>query len=142
MIQVNELRIGNWVRHNKLGKNIKITGINCIKNDLTFIEAYLDNIIVKCDTNQVSAIPIPDNFNIYSSHETLYYGITGKWRFLIHLTYFPNEYDGITLSFVPNIDTKKKVNSFRFSLIHPFSFIHQLQNLYFILTGEELDVKL
>jgi hypothetical protein len=118
----NELRIGNYV-YDTLGKVNKI--------DLEAI-----TYIVKEPHNQVKPIPLTEEWLL-------------KFGFIEYIDFGVKmgTYDKIPLcGFTYSIHTKKvmimhKGNSISHWLNINIDYVHQLQNLYFALTGEELTFK-
>jgi hypothetical protein len=122
-MESNELRIGNYV-YDTLGKVNKI--------DLEAI-----TYIVKEPNNQVKPIPLTEewllNFNMeltdgFSSSRKLY--LNNYENDISKITYSPKE----GLLRLSNGDTKGTM------LIPHIKYVHQLQNIYFALTGEELTI--
>ena len=121
-MKANELRIGNYV-YDTLGKVNKI--------DLEAI-----TYIVKEPHNQVKPIPLTEEWLL-------------KFGFIEYIDFGVKmgTYDKIPLcGFTYSIHTKKvmimhKGNSISHWLNINIDYVHQLQNLYFALTGEELTFK-
>ena len=123
-MKANELRIGNYV-YDTLGKVNKI--------DLEAI-----TYIVKETHNQVKPIPLTEEWLLkfdmkftdgFSSSRKLY--LNNYENDISKITYSPKE----RLLRLSNGDTKGTM------LIPHVKYVHQLQNLYFALTGEELIIK-
>jgi hypothetical protein len=120
MIKANELRVGNWIASQYDDDPIKVTGglINAIENGM--------------DECSVEGIPITPE-------------ILGKAGFSYHSyknghLYYINNSSGFTL-----LQSYGKLN-FSYSQSQTYgkalTYVHQLQNLYFALTGEELNIQL
>lgn len=114
MIQANELRIGNWVNHLSTPTKI-LTG-------------------AQIDKNASDCQPIP---------------LTTDILFKCNFTNIEDEEDN------PGWHKKNKANSNNFTIWNfsgaltldgyssaPLQYVHQLQNIYFGLTGEELTMNL
>ena len=123
-MKANELRIGNYV-YDTLGKVNKI--------DLEAI-----TYIVKEPHNQVKPIPLTEEWLLkfdmeftdgFSSSRKLY--LNNYENDISKITYSPKE----GLLRLSNGDTKGTI------LIPHVKYVHQLQNLYFALTGKELIIK-
>lgn len=120
MIKANELRIGNWVEVDDkpaLVTQIFDSGITCNHNDdITNGEAF----------KHITPIPLTPEILEKAGFEngcpySKEYGHTApKEAFFFENDYYPNE-----MSNGRSIGTEIK-------------YMHQLQNLYFALTGEEL----
>ena len=116
----NELRIGNWVEQ----PNDGVTRVTAIFNDLQ----------IKTETGYIDKycrpIPLTEEWLLKFGFEKLTekgngfkstsYTYTGKVALIVH-------FDGDRLSVNFWQGTEKK-------------YVHQLQNLYFALTGEELEL--
>jgi len=123
-MKANELRIGNYV-YDTLGKVNKI--------DLEAI-----TYIIRETHNQVKPIPLTEEWLLkfdmeftdgFSSSRKLY--LNNYENDISKITYSPKE----RLLRLSNGDTKGTM------LIPHVKYVHQLQNLYFALTGEELTFK-
>ena len=108
MIEIKELRVGNWVI--KDGKNYKITNVN----------DYIAGI--------VNPIPLD---------EKLYQDIVSDRSNLIFLDKKLNIIDKITIG-----DLSQSIILGLSYLNFEIKYLHQLQNLFFDLTGKELEVHL
>jgi hypothetical protein len=129
MIQANELRIGNWVLCNGLRTIVNDTLIiSILKNDVQFTAEPIPltpEILEKCGFDVVYKInnhyAINDPNGIKDSHKiSVFPTINNQWHIAFSDTL--NGYNDYT-------PTTK------------IQHLHQLQNLYFALTGEELTFK-
>lgn len=148
-MEAKELRIGNWVRYDGwhpdlVAKNRPIipydTQIEYIELDdyegedvyvigSTHIRAFIDSysLIPLTEEWLIKFSFKKENNTIYSISDKLSSSEVGKWYF------FKNENN----SFTPHIKRENK-----FSWIgKEIKYVHQLQNLYFALTGEELGLQ-
>ena len=114
-MKASEIRIGNWVRTIITNTPIKIS-----------IDELL-NIINDPDDHQLESIPITEEWLVRFGFEK----VSGKdgfylndWRFHISS---PINYDGFLLC------------EGYYVISDRIQHVHQLQNLYFALTGEELE---
>ena len=116
MIQANELRIGNWVYENSKPKKVhSVSNINAKNYSKISPIPLTPEILEKCGFFKFNNAWVLKSFI-----ETDYL----KWHFSIW-----NQHDGIytynSAEFCPELTS-----------------VHQLQNLYFALTGEELKINL
>ncbi len=123
----NELRIGNLVRAIHPDYNEKYLTVESI--DIDSINIHFR----KYDLSEIKSIPI-----------------TEEW--LLNLGFMETDsvqYDGLRAFEIPSwgriIIRNNKLESdeyyFLDGLLQDIYYIHQLQNLYFALTGEELEIK-
>lgn len=113
MIQANELRIGNWVYQNQRNDFVRIDG-----GDIWNIQS---NIITEKDIKPIPLTPeILEKAGFKESLISKDYIYKGFM--MLHKT------EGYMCS---PFDFMKKV-----------TYVHELQNLYFALTGEELNIEL
>jgi hypothetical protein len=122
-MKANELRIGNYVNYESEIK--QISGITS-NNDVFYVGDSAPE-----DLGEFESIPLTEEWLIKFGFESvgfggnrfvLYNAIDGTSNFVI-------ETDGIIL--YPQID-------YDIVCWSEFKYVHQLQNLYFALTGEEL----
>lgn len=128
MIKPNELRIGNLVYNDYLKKNKYVTGI--FDNNIWLSDNIDEDSDQRASIEACQPIPLTEEWLLkFGFEEKQGYSTSKYWKddkFLYKLNgYFLviNEtYEGEALS--DNIQ-----------------YVHQLQNLYFALTGEELEIK-
>lgn len=124
MVDAKELRIGNWV-YSSEQEPIRIEGVH---NKKGVFHGFWHNAIV---------YPIP---------------LTVEWLERFGFKYSQNEetYLGVNSFFIEDRSTdklSKNVDKEAFgvwswqSYLREVKYVHQLQNLYFAITGEELEVK-
>jgi hypothetical protein len=134
MINSNEIRIGNWFKHN---------GEWCRKweeePDVNHFFQWSDEdwrMLSECtlDIENVSPIQITDDILSKSNLEKVefFYQIHGG-RYVI--TPMANGYYGIWLS---NIDSLPDTMEFMTAV----KYVHELQNIYFVLAHKELELNL
>jgi hypothetical protein len=123
MIDIKELRIGNWVKHGE--QNVKVNDLPYLVDDNK--DGYLINEIWADEYE-----PIPLTPEIL---EKCGFELIKKPKYKLGHKY--------------KIKYSKKNGSLfqvnmggKFLIIANIRFLHQLQNLYFALTGEELNVQL
>jgi hypothetical protein len=134
MIQAKELMIGNYLYCEYSGEIIQVTEI---KNDGVYASSNKTVIERYYYYEEIHSIPIDEKwltdfgFDISKSPSTwatkieLDYGMSNEYQI------FKNEVSIVDYSFI----------YFRYKFITRVEYIHQLQNLYFALTGEELELK-
>ena len=140
MIKENELRIGNYVTIDNKQSHPTISGQMGLV--IGILERY-EKLFPK-STASIS-IQIGDNsfsqFNEYIEPIPL----TEEWLVKLGFELFQDENDAFPsyhhkYSFV--LDEKFQPSDVGFPIAHiEFKYVHQLQNLYFALTGEELTIK-
>lgn len=129
MIQANELRIGNWVT--ELIKN-RIVSIDGIEPNQDFVWVnYLNGYgQYKVEINDIYPIPLTPEilekcgFEIYTEN-------TGS-PINEDIEYYSNQIDVFF-----DIHGCLIIKDYHYNINRP-KYLHQLQNLYFILTGQEL----
>lgn len=128
MIDIHGLQVGNWLEHKFSFKNYQIEGIH---NDLIYIKEVTPGWV---HMSAYSPIPLTPEILIALGFKDKNMNIDIWVNGVIHvcrMPLHPGEYyfcmvDGGSLSV---IDDSK------------FKSLHQLQNLYYCLTGEELNYK-
>lgn len=131
MIQANELRIGNIVKDedgnyrfishvhkNYIGlSSVRYPQLYSMPHDLDEIEPVQisEEILLKCRAVRGSV--------------TMYFIPIPSIKCEIHATWFHNQY-------------VIELQNDRIPIVTEVKYLHQLQNLYFALTGKELEVKL
>lgn len=128
MIQANELRIGNWVTFDEDGFDQMVKVVEVSENDF---RAEGDQVYPPYDT-VYEPIPLTPEilekcgFVLRPMRQSIWvHGVLQLWmgnnsRKIAYL------YNGDSAEYIPNTVTS----------------LHQLQNLYFALTGQELNVQL
>lgn len=129
-MKIQELRLGNWVLHNN--KPIKVEsilgdGINvCRHGDAIIAYDGIKPIVLTEEMLLKCGFTSNDNwwfyFNIYPYS---------------YLVIAPKEKCGEIALRLPDNKREYKINEFT-----NFDSLHQLQNIYFVLTGKELEVEL
>ena len=133
-MQANELRIGNWVE--RIGFPLKITGV---KDNDVFVEANgveLEYYIF----DGINPIPITEEwllkFGFHKSNKLFYSIQAGRFfEICVCIKSGPSGCFG-SVSF-ESTEIDKEIGY----MLGKCEYIHQLQNLYFALTGEELELK-
>lgn len=128
-MKINELRIGNYLY--LCGWNVKVVGV---REDGVYVVNDL-NTVFKVDITDVRPIPLTKGFFENNGfikqndfEEVLYYR-SEDMRMQVYENY---------LGWVVNIDNENVTTVFSNNL----KYVHELQNAYYVSTGEELEVKL
>lgn len=134
MIRVNELRIGNYIQ-----RGYSVDNAYCIH---------------KVTGTEEGAVRV-DNGGNYAAELLLPIPLTPDWLERCGFEYMPFSTDISMYSFYKKSDLFELIivnkgirNEYKPGIHyynnerHPVFFVHQLQNLYFALIGEELNVKL
>lgn len=118
-MEIRELRIGNYIEYN--GEIIKLDG--------SLLCCYIQN-----------ELDYPFNEVPLTEEILLKFGFSSRGTFWLDL--YLDEKTKFTLGWHPDgrIDFEISINKIYFDISH-IKHIHQLQNLYFTLTGEELTFK-
>jgi len=132
MIAANELRIGNWVEYDEFG----ICRIESINRDSALLAHGLFDTLIPNDLiNPIAITPeiLESNGFIQVKNDILPY-----WQIVC------NGEDAVIEWHDDNsiLVGRKNECDKAFNSNYPIQYIHQLQNLYFALTGEELHIKL
>ena len=128
-IKANELRIGDFVEYNlknfdKGTEKVPLQVVSISKDDGFRLDDGFDNIYTSDDLNQITLTPeILERCGAFSNnHNWLLYPV--ELNNITTEDYLEFEYQ------TPYLDWK----------IISIKYLHQLQNLFFVLTGEELEV--
>lgn len=122
-MKANELRIGNWVEQ----PNDGVTRVTAILNDLQ----------IKTETGYIDKYcrPIPLTEEWLLKFGFTYDEVFG-WSFSDEKIYFILNYYQPNNRVVLETDEESVI-----TVPQDISYVHQLQNLYFALTGQELELK-
>ena len=128
MINANELRIGNYLQDVVSGELFRVFSIDESNNNA-----------IRCKIIDISKLPLPDGWTIHPIPLTP--EILEKCGFAIISN--PNHTDSFLcytpfLKLVLDVKSKKIVLRDYSGIQQSIEHLHQLQNLYFALTGEEL----
>jgi hypothetical protein len=148
MIKANELRIGNKVLHQRNPQLHEIETILGFLNDSVFLSADHEGVTYPKSLNSIESIPItPEVLEKCGFEENM-----GGWYLEGSINQKTFSSDDRKFGWCMNLsDVDKKDIHFRFgyssvpindSPARHIKYLHQLQNLYFALTGEELTVNL
>jgi len=133
-MKANELRIGNYI--NYFTKMVKVIGVS---------KSMLDGSSV---VGKISGIFIADNGNVINDPDA-FDGIPLTEEWLLKFGINPKKcrivgQAQIGFSIIPNEGTSAFYIDYmqdEVTLHAPLDYLHQLQNLYFALTGQELEIK-
>jgi hypothetical protein len=125
MIQANELKVGNWVFDNDYQTKVKLIYAPpaILLNELSLIPIELT-----CEILTDCGFKTDDNGNQWFNLQTHYLELI----LAADGFYYPIYVQMPELSCEP----EQRIN------LQRIKYVHQLQNLYFILTGEELEITL
>jgi hypothetical protein len=127
MIKANELRIGNLIQ-TKYEGIVQVININSEKFDYVDIRKQTYNGIGRYDIKSCTPIPLTEEWLIKFGFKKPAHSWNGD---IFHLT----EWDEFPLNWAVAMDKNGAI------LVLKLKYVHQLQNLYFALTGKELEVK-
>lgn len=130
MIKANELRLGNWLRSNKNGQSFPITAIEFSWNYIVYFES-IPHALQDCD-------PIELNSTILQKAGFTKRDVDGGGENI--------RMELLSRSFLfytdDSVDLTKVFVQKGKEIIGRCQYLHELQNLYFALTGEELEISL
>ena len=127
-MKANELRIGNWYKDNE-GSIAQVKSLDWFDNDSE--DGYSILIDEEFDIRYCEGIPLTEEW----------FTKLGFKRSVLNGIY--ECYDGDNGIDIEKIDDGYylSINCGEYIEGKPFHFVHQLQNLYFALTGEELTIQ-
>lgn len=128
MIKANELRLGNWIEHNQY------------PNDTVIIRIEDGKHIDEAIRLNANPIPLTEKWLIKFGFfvENFDYAIPISECKVVWLTLIPQDEECSAYSVcVTQTDEDEEDQT---AFLSDISYVHQLQNLYFALTGEELEV--
>ena len=127
MMKVNELRIGNWVLYNDL--YCKIIGIDESKVLVEYYNGETDY----CHIDYIEPIELTEEFFLKNG-----------FKKDPMITQYGKEIDEFLISYIVGVNgcllsiQGKKSQFYKYDI----KYIHELQNLYYYLTNEELEIEL
>jgi hypothetical protein len=131
-MQPNELRIGNWIRLKNAGGYSPYAKLCSTGNNIIHVEVDTEAVkgtYTSTEFANLEPIPLTTELleNIGFKHGE--YPIEGRE------VYFKSYNEGVKVVVEPASDPYYKTD-----IGKPLVYLHQLQNLYFALTGEELPI--
>ena len=121
MIQINELKIGNLIKRNGIFAKIEV-----INNELDEVYFMGEDFYYSDFCCNIEPIPLTEEWLLKFGAELLY---DNKYDFeCYNFGYFELTHKGYCFTFQSQ------------QISEPIKYVHQLQNLYFCLTGAELTV--
>jgi len=128
MIQIHELRIGNYILINGTRQQVNSISVGNELPDTAMVEYNVDNLKEAEHCNSTTVQPIPLTNEILSSC---------GFEFHDHFKFWQKKVEGGGIEM--EIDKDYDVIDFmRRPLVRRVSSFHQLQNIYFALKGREL----
>ena len=130
-MKANELRIGNFVYFGVNIVPIKSIHTESVLKSPVYVYVELNEKLANLclDMSEISSVPITSEILLACGFEKPAYSYNGK---IFHLS----EWDAYPLNWLVAMNKNGAV------IIDRLKYLHQLQNLYFALTNQELDVKL
>jgi hypothetical protein len=123
-MKATELRIGNWVQIVEAGKEYQVEQYNFCTDDDGY-SAFLDHI---------TPIPLTEEWLLKFGFYEKYKSVHSQWSIA-----------GFSIQQASNWDDDNNLiptrQEFHYDWKFKVKWVHQLQNLYFELTGEELIIK-
>ena len=132
-MKASELRIGNLVDlGNRIAKVIEINHLSCVVVDLEETQDTIE------DYKRIKPIPLTEKWLLNFGFK-----LAGDFTNTRVLDVVKHAYDCSEIRYSPNEGLLRFSNGgIKGSTIIPYvKHVHQLQNLYFALTGEELTLK-
>ena len=144
-MKANELRIGNYLHFPFINKQVKVIGINAyegIKGEILHKISLKNETDLYCERlDTLNPLPLTEEILLKCGFEKGSICYHNAFSLNVKKTDFylrPSFIDGFYWGF--NMNPKKldcELND-----VMPLQYLHQLQNLYFALTGTELEINL
>ena len=136
MIQANELRIGNLIADHEAGGDFQIEEI--YKDSYGTYSASYRNCSIRCIIEELEPIHLTEEWLIkLGFKEYTDFGIKTNIFYLMPLCGF--SYDIVTKQVT--IFEQETGNNISHCIKRKIEYVHELQNLYFALRGQELTIK-
>ena len=144
MIDYKELRIGNWIRQSKRSVGVNSNEFDCQVNEINAKGLNVGYGGVYLEWQFCEGIPLSEGILGKCGMVSVSGKIDENYKFnLIDLCCIIEKSDKTIELFYNPFDSEltKKVPTVAF-FCPTIKYLHQLQNLYFVLTGEELECNL
>lgn len=129
-MKVHELRLGNYIHAIDIEDNCIVAKVIAVSNELAPLNEHGDNVLFECENNSEGSMPFE---GIKITHDWFVkFNFDLGW-IIEHNTKFICLYQEGD-SFYYSADMHHHTSA-------PIKYVHQLQNLFFALTGEELTIK-
>lgn len=138
-MNATELRIGNLVSYNET--EFTVYGISCPHTDNKYLVDLSNDGVITVISDKISPVPIIEEWLLKSGFDkqiikNYFYKQCGEYEMRVSVNVFSGSIDRDASWF---ISIQIGYGSQPYSLIK--KYVHQLQNLYFTLSGEELNLK-
>lgn len=136
-MNAGELRIGNYIYdHNNEARQVAYVGDTIgLHNDIGGTQKYQHNPIFSRDINELKPIPLSEEWLLKFG-----FAVDDAYGVFIYMNKHDHDTDKISFRNSEGF-VCYHVMQYR-SLCKHIKYVHQLQNLFYSLTGEELKIKL
>lgn len=129
-LKASDLRVGNYVQ----SKPLSIPRLNISSDGVTEVSGYGISVMESDVENKLGFKPIP-----LTEEWLLKFGFSNGNKELSNCDLWDKHWIGEFE--IQKTGTGWSFDPYRFDKVVWFQYVHQLQNLYFALTGEELKIK-
>jgi hypothetical protein len=129
-LKVEELRIGNFI--NRLDRQTKITATASDRHGLGYVSTDIDGAVT---INQISPIVLTEEWLLRCPQIKR----SNKLSYNLHVYYF--EILGVQIDIACKEGSDGIIVDWNRNISSKIQYVHQLQNLFFTLTGNELEIK-
>ncbi len=134
MIKANELRIGNLLQ----GEPLSIPRLNMYHDGVTAITGYGISLIESESITSLNAIPLTDDWLLRFGFVNSQADEDDNWNEGFWSKAYDRSLPGVAIGYI--LQDKVYECEINAELIIQIKHVHQLQNLYFALTGKELKI--
>jgi hypothetical protein len=144
-LKCTDLRIGNWVKVND-----PIFGVNAYK-----VATIRDNGIItlsdniSCSVNNIEPIELTEEVLLKIGFKNMFQSVITKGRFELNANIGDNEFINIVYHIYKSGESNLNITQRRCESVcdnsihkHNIKYLHELQNAYYCLTGQELNIEL
>ena len=144
-MKTNELRIGNWIKYTyALSNDIEFCKVTGVKNDGRVYFFRSDGCKISLDVNEIEPIELTEEVLLKIGFEdrkgyfnySRVFGDENNYCDSIHIYYCP------MLKHFRFTHDKVKLDDLQIMDLYNIKYLHQLQNVYYLLTNEELKIDL